>query len=76
LDWHLSVAAAVLWVAADSTQSLAQLDDALTEMNVGGLVVRGCVDKIWRGVFAKSQMADGIKRAMDPAGRFPDFAEN
>lgn len=72
VSMHLSAAGGLLWVAVDP-ESLALLESSLLKAELSGLVIRGNADSIFLGQVQTSEMALAIKRAMDPADKFPRF---
>ncbi len=71
---HLSAAANVMWMALDDAASIDRLDEILTTRGDRGLIIRGDHRKCWIGATNASNMTAAIKHAMDPGGRFPQFA--
>ena len=62
LHAHLGAAAAILWIAADSTARLDVLRDELSSMGLAGLVVRGSSENIWLGRREESEMARAARQ--------------
>ena len=75
LSMHLSVAGSLLWVALPMTL-ITKFSEQLSAMHLCGLVIRGANQTCWLGNDEHLRLAAKIKKAMDPAGRFPSFADS
>jgi glycolate oxidase FAD binding subunit len=60
------------WIAGDDILA-AGLDETLRAQGLAGLVLRGPTDRVVLGAVAGAPFARRVKRALDPADRFPAF---
>lgn len=67
--WRLSVGANVAWIAWPGDRAIAELDAALAEAGVSGLVLRGA-DRPLLGVRRGGAFAQRLRAALDPDRRF------
>ena len=61
----------VLWLVADRLPET--LNDALTALNLSGLVVAGAREQVRLGIRRGQTFEHRIKQVFDPSGRFPNY---
>jgi hypothetical protein len=65
-----SVAANVAWIAWPDTANLDDLNHALTELKLSGLMILGNASEYRLGIDPGRSLAQRVQRALDPANRF------
>jgi len=68
-----SVAGNAAWIALPQSSQLSALDNALSELNLAGVVVRGPAGRLLLGVRSGDPFYRRVKQALDPDGRFGDL---
>ncbi len=69
-----SVGGNVVWICFSDQQDVERLDGPFEEMELPGLVVRGRTGQRLIGSDRSRVFRKRIKEALDPGGRFPEFA--
>jgi glycolate oxidase len=73
LPRRYSVAGNVAWIPLPEAGQLAALDDALTALNLAGVVVQGPAARPLLGIRSGEPFYRRVKQALDPDGRFLDL---
>ena len=74
VERRYGLAGNVAWLAWSESQVLAEVDAALRELGLPGLVLRGDATGPFLGHRRNFAIHDQIKHAFDPEGRFPSFS--
>lgn len=67
---HVGAGGHVAFVALATPEAIGTLDAGLAALGLSGMLLRG-TGPLWLGARTRPEIAAGVKRALDPEGRFP-----